>query len=290
MSIQADIIEEGYIKRWTKNSLLFILNNPLIITLYLLLSIVIGALLFYTPLRNISGTLIFLSITFLSIFLTSIQYEASYKKLTIGVFFSCLKNNFGETLKTITYRKEPFLKFLFILSVIALSDFFITHADYPIVNKTTGVKTFHEDIILAQFSNFAGLIPLFSFAFILNLFNDGELKARNIPFSCIYVLNKFSNFSKETSVTEAIDNLLIDSAKKNYHVYTQMAVLILLSTFIFSILGKITVIFSFFCLIFFPIFFFQAGKEVFLDQGNRKNQKQEEKEKQENVVPEPSSA
>lgn len=287
MSLEADKIEDGYEKRWFKNSLLFIFNNPVVIFLYLMLITGSGMLILYTPLKHGIGFFMFIFTLFFFIFLMQIQYEASYKKITILSFFKIFIDNFKETFKTIFFSKENLGKFVSTILILIFFDYYREAQTYPTINKSTGVKLFYDDIILKNLMNFGWIFIISEYIFNLNSIND---KHARIPFSLRYVLNKFSNFSQEKSVNIAIDNLLFQAYEKNKKAHYFLLITSIFLAPIFIMLGRISPIFSFIFAAFIPIFFFQVAKETFLDQGNKKHQKQEEKETKEMPVPDPSGA
>lgn len=286
MSIIAEKIEPGYQKRWFKNSLLFIYNNPIIIALYTLTICVLGCLIHFTPLKHGLYFITLISCFYLTTLLYNLQYEISYKKVNFIGYFILMKESFLDIFRYFRASgAAQIIKVLTILSMMIVFDLNRERLDYPIV-RTNG-NIYYEDMILSLIlSSSWGIILVENI--LMKTTTPGLFN--KTAFSCDYILQKFSNFNKESSIQESIGKLLEEANEVNKTVNYNFCIFSHFFIFLFMLIANIHPLINLFMYCFFPILFFQIGKETFLDQGNRKNQKQEQEESSNSTVPDPSGA
>lgn len=285
MSIVAEKIEDEYVKRWFKNSFSFIFNNPLLIFYYLLTVTGWGFLLYMTPLKHALNLMFLFSGIYFIFLMYSLQYEASYKKVSLSVYLSTVKNTFKEALFYVASNTSDILiKLILIIGLVGFFDYSREVREYPIVAGER--KIFYEDIVQMAILTCAWCVVLLESVLGRNIIG----KLNKIPFSCEFILLKFSSFSKEEGVKTAINNLLSEANKINEKPFSVLNIFTYVFLFFVILFAGIHPIINLFIFAFTPIFFFQAGKETFLDQGNRKHQEQKQEEKQADVVPDASGA
>ncbi len=285
MSITAEKIEDGFIKRWFKNSFLFIFNNPFLSVYYSLTVLFLGFLIYATPLHRASNVMFILLGSYLTFICFNIQYEASYKKVGIVEYLKLLKTSGEEFFKYVTTDGiSTMIKFLLVIACVGFFDYLRESREFPIINKD--MKIYYEDVILAGLLGCAWCVILVETVFG-KIFSNS---IHRVPFSCDFILQKFAGFSTEGSVKEAILGLLKEADKINYNVHLIFNYWIYIFVILGGILARIhpTITLAIFLII--PIFYFQAGKETFLDQGNRKHQDQKQEENSADTVPDPSGA
>lgn len=285
MSIIAEKIEKGFVKRWFKNALLFIFNNPIICTLYSLTVLGVGYIIYSTPLHRASNVMFVIFGAYFTFLSFNIQYEASYKKVGVTDYLKLLKSSMEDFLKYVTTDGVgTLIKFIMAIACLSLFDYLRETREFPIVTKD--IKIYYEDSILS------GLLSC-TWCIILSESIFGKIKNNNthsVPFSCDFVLQKFSGFSNESSVKEAIDVLLNEADTINFKIHLLFNYCIYIFIILGGMISRIHLIITIAIFLIIPIFFFQAGKETFLDQGNRKHQDQKQEENSTNTVPDPSGA
>lgn len=286
MSIFAEKIEPGFEVRWLKNSLLFIYNNPFTLMLYILTVVLVGCIILYTPLKHVIYSLSLICSTYFIFLMYNIQYEISYKKINLTRYLSLLKESLEDIFKYIRVsQKAQILKLVAMIALMLFFDMSRERLEFPL--KREHGLIYYDDLII-----FLLLSSSWSLIIIENTLmrNYSEGIFNKTAFSCEFILNKFSNFSQESSIQEATDKLIVEAGNINQDINYKLCAMSNIFSLLFFIASTLHPIINLFFYLIIPIFFFQAGKETFLDQGNKKNQKQEQEEKSTTEVPDASGA
>lgn len=250
MQIEPRVVEPGFIKRWSFQSLSLIFRSPIIWSLIVLVTFFGGQLFDSTIWYLLFGGLVFM-------FSMEIAAYTDHSTINFQSFINTIFNTWNHYLG---YLKENKFYFLIFTSVLLISESILL--SFPSIVATKGSTDFEL------------LNPLFSTVLFGYLFfnHGGELNLFSYP------IKRAFDSKESLAITATCHKASIKNPK----------VTLLFELFLFFALFLICLIIPFFSIIlvgFLPCFVYVAFREIFLGQNKNQEQEQSATSQEANLIP-----